>query len=166
MAGITLDPSILGLEGQLIEVNMAVIKIAGIEIPNGIVTSFTGVGHSREQSDWVPGLGQSLNDKFTTGIMTPKDISLKILVAVVPLIKQAISITGKWAKTRFPMSLQFQPPASAIVGLPGITGLPTLTWTFDGCLLMDDGTGAETGAVIAEWTVRPGKIDTPSGIGI
>ncbi len=165
MSGIILDPSILGLEGQMIEVNMAVIKIAGIEVPNGMIASITSVGHSREQSEWVDGLGQKMSDKFTRGLLRPQDMTIRILAHIAIYVKQSISISGKWADTFFSMSLQFQPPASALPGIPALNGLPTMTWTFTDCLLQTSNMSAETAAVYEEWNIRPRKIDTPAGIG-
>lgn len=161
---IILNPALFGLEGEALEPRDLIAKINGFDITNCIV-SVGSVGHNREDSEWVKMQGQKRATVYTRGMIVPKDMTLTILAAGAALLKQTISPIGKWAETKFTLTIQFAPPLSALPGLPSILSLPTLTWTMSKCLLMSDGFGSETGAIKDEWTIRIGELDTPAGLG-
>ena len=98
----------------------------------------------------------------------PRDVTMVVYAAMAELLKSIISPRGKWLRDRFSLTIQLDAPSSAFPGVSGLLSLPTLTTSIVGCKLLGTEEGIESagGAVVDNWTIKPLKIDGPSGIGV
>lgn len=167
--GIILSPDLLGIEAQTHEANAAIVKINGVEIGDNALRSITSLGWSREGVENNFALGNRELVSFTEGVIVPRDITITLYTAMAEAIKAIIGgPLGTWAKSRFNITVQLDAPESAFPGVVGLLGLPVLTTTITGCLIIGTSLGVEAGgaAIVDEWTVKPRRIESASGLGL
>jgi hypothetical protein len=165
--GIILSPDLLGIEGQTHEATASVVKINGVELSENAIRSITSLGWSKEGVNNNFALGNRHLVSYTSGVIVPRDISIILYSAMAEVIKGIISPTGKWAVSKFNITVQLDAPSSAFPGVAGLLSLPVLTTTINGCEIIGTDTGIEAagGAIVDTWTVKPLKIRSPSGLG-
>jgi hypothetical protein len=165
---IILSPDLLGIEGQTHEATAAVVKLNGVELGDNAIRSITSFGWSSEGVENNFALGNPQIVSYTNGVIVPRDITITVYVAAAEIIKTIISPIGKYALTKFNLTIQLDAPDSQFPGVAGLISLPTLTTSISGCKLIGESTGVEAGgaSVMNEWTVKPLRIESAAGTGI
>jgi hypothetical protein len=165
--GIILDPALFGLQGRTHEANAAIVKFNGTDVGKNSVVSITGNGINKEGVNNNFALGSRGLVSYTSGVVVPRDLTVTIYTAMAETIKSLISPAGNWLVDKFSITLQLDAPSSAFPGVTGLLSLPVLTSSIVGCEIIGTELGVEPagGAIVDVWTIKPLRIDTPSGQG-
>lgn len=166
MAGIILDPSLLGQEGQTYEGKDAVVRLNGMPIPK-CIAGITGAGHTVNGSEFGHALGSRSPVFFTSGTIEPSNFTVTVFYHASTILKQIISPIGRFLDVPFNIEVQLDNPGSGIQGLPAIISLPTLSLSWEMCKIQSTGLPIEVGGgrMVEEWTVRALRFIDPAGVG-
>ena len=166
MAGIILDPSLLGQEGQTFEGKDAIVRLNGTPIPK-CIAAITGAGLTANGSEYGFALGSRLPVFFTKGTIEPSNFTVSVYYHAATILKQVISPVGKFMDAPFNIEVQLENPGSGIQGLPAIISLPTLSLSWEQCVIQSTALPIEVGGgrMVEEWTVRALRFIDPAGVG-
>jgi hypothetical protein len=166
MAGIILDPSLLGIEGQTYEGKDAVVRLNGVQIPK-CIGAVTGAGHTVNGAAYGWALGSRRPVYLTKGTIEPSEFTVSVMYHASTILKQIISPLGRFLDDVWSLEIQFDNPGSGIPGLASLLTLPTITMSWEQCQIVKTGMPIEIGgsAQIEEWTVKALIFNDPAGVG-